>query len=80
MKETASRILAELSPDFPLPAPGDQVLVRVFCVIGRPGWRAWCPVTAVRTGPADLYPVEVTCPCGTPESYQQGEIEGWAPC
>jgi hypothetical protein len=78
-------MMEDLAPAFPLPGRGDLILVLV-----TGGSRAapelvmgarleWCPVTDVRTGPMDLYPVTVRLPDGALGAYQQGEIRGWKP-
>lgn len=78
----ATKNFGDLTPLFPLPAPGDQVLIEIYgncCAGGRRGL-AWCTVTQVDTGRAEFYPVCCLTPCcGLPARRQQGEIEGWRP-
>jgi hypothetical protein len=77
--------MEDLAPEFPLPGPGDYVLVLVSGASAAPGlvagWSrlAWCLVTDVRLGPDDLYPVIVELPGGAVGAYQQHEIRGWHP-
>jgi hypothetical protein len=75
-------VTEDLAPEFPLPAPGDYVLVLASggagTAPGRPGLQ-WCQVLSVRAGPYDLFPVIVALPAGGKGAYQQHEIRGWHP-
>ena len=79
-------MMEDLAPEYPLPAPGDYILVQVYgetrtapALVMTGPRLAWCLVTAVRTGPDDLYPVIVELPGGAVGAYQQHEITGWHP-
>jgi hypothetical protein len=79
-------VTGDLAPEFPLPGPGDRVLVLVQAgartapaLVSGKATVEWCLVTRVRTRPEDLFPVQVRLPSGQLGAYQQGEIRGWQP-